>query len=74
MDKFIAEHAMALYLISVGLCAVVVFFVKRTLDSFKEAMETVTFSVGDLYDKYNEIHGEFSELKGEHNVFKQVKH
>jgi hypothetical protein len=49
------------------------YLVKRSVDSFSEATKANVVAITDLYNKYNDLHANFNELMGEHNVRSGIK-
>jgi hypothetical protein len=74
MDQFVTGHPYLFYAIVVILGFIVAFFIRQWFRGNLDALEKITESVSDLYNKYNDHETRLSHLEGEHKIFSQIKH
>ena len=61
MDRFWIEHSYLLYVLVIGLFALVGFLLRKIINSGVSAID-------DLYDKYNNHEGRISHIEGQLDV------
>ena len=74
MDQFVSGHPYLLFIMVIVVGLVVAFFIRQLFRGNLDALEKITESVSDLYNKYNDHETRLSHLEGEHKIFSQIKH
>lgn len=74
MEHYISQNAWLLYAVTVVLGLVVAFFIRKYFNDNIKALQDISGSISDLYDKYNNIEHRLSTIEGEHKVFSTLKH
>ena len=74
MEHYISQNAWLLYAVTVILGLVVAFFIRKYFSDNIRALQDISGSIADLYDKYNSIEHRLSTIEGEHKVFSSMKH
>lgn len=74
MEHYISQNAWLLYAVTVILGLVVAFFIRKYFNDNIKALQDISGSISDLYDKYNNIEHRLSTIEGEHKVLSTLKH
>lgn len=73
MEHFVTQNSWLFYGITVILALVVAFFIRKYFNDNIKALQDISGSISDLYDKYNNIEHRLSTIEGEHKVFSRLK-
>lgn len=73
MEQFVTQYSWLLYTSTGILGLVVAFFIRKYFNDNIKALQDISGSIADLYNKYNNIEHRLSTIEGEHKVFTRVK-